>query len=143
MRVFPIVWEFGNPADGNFGLYSTNDNPFPIYPAWAARPLHKPLPYPKMSPTELDDLRHADRTEHPRVRASPTASPCTPPACKPATTSAWKRGRTRPWLLQFMTNSYPNVPGPPYTETWRRKPCLIVDYFYDPETIDHATGALL
>ena len=42
-------WPFSAPPAATQRRSYALDNPYPLYPTWAARPLNKPLPYPKLS----------------------------------------------------------------------------------------------
>ena len=113
--------------------------PVPWLPRrWASRPLTKPPPYPKLSPTETMNLALIesgiarlglpDRTEATTGKQAPT--------------SRSKRGRT-PRGLAVHDRQLPELRRPQTAQTpYANRTCRIT-YFYDPETIDHTTGRLL
>jgi len=106
-----------------------SDNPYPIYPVWAARPLTLPDPYP-----HLDELGsgfiYAPRKSF-GMDANLTAG-------DNLCLQVWQDS---PWTLRFSTDTfeagYNTVPA------YQHRPYLSVQFSYDPETIDHTTGKLL
>ena len=48
-----------------------------------------------------------------------------------------------PWPLGSRTDHFPNFRGFALSGPWMNQPWLSLEYYYDPETIDHTTGRLL
>ena len=140
LRVFHD-WPFSSPADGDLGLtlYSS-DNPYPRYVSNPARPLNKPLPYPKFSNTQsLNDYK-SNETGAPGFDVESWGSRTHLPAGAGIILQAWQDS---PWPLRFGTDKYPPYTALNYHDVWRKRPGLVLYHKYDPDTVDHDTGALL
>lgn len=127
-------WEFWFPRDAiPVCVDYLGDNPYPNYPNWPARPLNMALPYPKMSPTEsfsyLGGTGWYGSNLAVETRFQAGANLCL---------QAWQDS---PWPLRFSTNRIPNV-HPDLLPAYRNLPYLLLQYEYDPDSINHDTGKL-
>lgn len=124
-------WQIPNPHDAipDWVDYDS-DNPYPIYPIWAPRPMHLPDPYPKMT-EEQSHLFYAPR----KVFLMDADLPAGVNLCL----EVWQDS---PWTLRFSTDTFEEGAFPPNV-AYQRRPYLQVGLAYDPETIDHTTGKVL
>jgi hypothetical protein len=124
-------WPINQPADGTAEWvdYTGDDNPYPIYPVWAGRPLHLPDPYPKLS-EDLSGVYYAPRKTFTMVADLAAGDNL----CL----QAWQDTQ---WTLRFSTDTFRDAV--PLIPAYLRRPYLSVSFSYDPETIDHTTGKLL
>lgn len=137
-------WHFSTEASGG-GAFPADypvDNPYPIYPAWPARPMTKPLPYPQMSPS--DSLTYY-QTEvgNPGFGGLNHPLNVTMTSLVAGDTFVLQAWQDTPWPLRFSTDHFPNHRGFAAVGPWMNQPWLSLEYYYDPETIDHTTGRLL
>lgn len=124
-------WDMWFPADGTPDWVGyTVDNPYPVYPVWAGRPLVLPAPYPKLTDSQSGQYYAPQKTVATSVTLTAGSNLCV---------QAWQDA---PWLLRFSTDTY-RIPYPGLTPKYVLRPHLAVTYSYDPETINHTTGKLL
>jgi hypothetical protein len=149
-RVF-FEWPFADAGEPEGLSMSTNDNPFPKYPHWAARPMHKSLPYPEL-PGGISEWLNYYHNVFGYSRWLPIGAYH---HWDPGTKFVAEVWQDTPYLLRFTTAVYPHHEGIAVTPGWvgwedeigvynlHQQPYLTVSYPFNPATIDHATGTLL
>ena len=124
-------WQFGFSADAiPEWVDAPTDNPYPIYPVWADRPLVLPQPYPKLTDAQSG------------AEYAPMKTWVTNNNLQVGDNLCMQVWQDSPWLIRFSTDAY-RIPYPGLKPDYVKRPHLVVSYYYDPDTIDHTTGKVL